>query len=514
MKKIITLSILLLVMVFSQAIYKGGDVRLSPRMLNYQGYLTDTLGNPITNPSVSMTFSIYDALSAGNLKWNETQNTVSVNKGIFSVLLGSVTIIPDSIFNNSAIRYLQLTVAGQVLSPRTRIVSSAYAISSTYADTAAYARNYAPDNKWTYLVSNGSDTTLQTGGRWGLARQGNILYGNADSTHVNFGVACTTGTNGQNYKFCTVGGGFLNLAGNEYASVAGGSFNRASGYAGAVEGGIGNIASGYIAAAGGGFGNTAGGNYATVAGGMSNTASGVVSTMGGGYDNMASGDYSVVAGGIYDTAAADYSFTANSYSKVPVDCIGSTALNGLIATAAGQTRVGFLSKNAGSFTIDHPLDPEHKILNHYFVESPEMSNIYEGETVLDGSGRAEVILPDYFDALNRSPRIQLTGIGTSDVYVVEKVKDNRFVIGGKPGADVYWMVTGSRKDPSAEIARILMPVEQVKEGALAGQSLDDELLVFTMAQLERMGQSAGFKFRHASEQKRYEVMKKMIESSK
>jgi hypothetical protein len=616
MKKIITLSILFLVMVFSQAIYKGGDVRLSPRMLNYQGYLTDTLGNPITNSSVSMTFSIYDALSAGNLKWNETQGSVSVSKGIFSVLLGSVTIIPDSIFNNSAIRYLQLTVAGQVLSPRTRIVSSAYAISSTYADTAAYARNYAPDNKWTYLVSNGSDTTLQTGGRWGLARQGNILHGNADSTHVNFGVACTTGTNGQNYKFCTVGGGFLNSAGNEYASVAGGSFNRASGYAGAVEGGIGNIASGYIAAAGGGFGNTAGGNYATVTGGMSNTASGVVSTMGGGYNNMAGGDYSVVVGGQYDTASAyvatvcggrsnkanstgafvgggesnvasgdhasvgggqyntagneyatvaggynntasgyratvsggysntasldyatvaggwknaasgyyaavaggindsslaDYSFTANSYSKVPAGYSYSAAFNGLTATAAGQTRVGVLSKNAGSFTIDHPLDPEHKILNHYFVESPEMSNIYEGETVLDGSGRAEVILPDYFDALNRSPRIQLTGIGTSDVYVVEKVKDNRFVIGGKPGADVYWMVTGSRKDPSAEIARILMPVEQVKEGALIGQSLDDEFLVTTMAQLERMGQSAGFKFRHASEQKRYEKMKQHLE---
>jgi len=30
--------------------------RLAPRLLNYQGYLTDTLSNPITNPSVPMTF--------------------------------------------------------------------------------------------------------------------------------------------------------------------------------------------------------------------------------------------------------------------------------------------------------------------------------------------------------------------------------------------------------------------------------------------------------------------------
>jgi hypothetical protein len=38
--------------------------------------------------------------------------------------------------------------------------------------------------------------------------------------------------------------------------------------------------------------------------------------------------------------------------------------------------------------------------------------------------------------------------------------------------------------------------------------------VVTMAKIERMGQSAGFKFRHASEQKRYEDMKKMIKDSK
>jgi hypothetical protein len=75
------------------------------------------------------------------------------------------------------------------------------------------------------------------------------------------------------------------------------------------------------------------------------------------------------------------------------------------------------------------------------------------------------------------------------------------------------MVTADRKDPCAEITKIIMPVEQTKEGGLVGRSLDDEFLVTTKMQLERMGRADGFQFRHASEQKRYEEMKKMVEES-
>lgn len=38
------------------------------------------------------------------------------------------------------------------------------------------------------------------------------------------------------------------------------------------------------------------------------------------------------------------------------------------------TVAGTLSKSAGSFTIDHPLDPANKYLSHCFVESPDMKN--------------------------------------------------------------------------------------------------------------------------------------------
>lgn len=813
---------IILTVAFGQSVYKtDGNVRLSPRVLNYQGFLTDTLGNPITNPAVSMTFGIWSSSGGGTQLWSETQ-PVSISKGIFSALLGTLTPVPDSVFTKSTDRWLELTVGGVTLAPRTRIVSVGYAVTSTYSDTAfsvvdnaittpkildtavtmakiAHAgaasgqvikwsgASWQPgsdlssaDNHWAYLITDTADTTLQMGGRWGLARPGNVMYGAADSTHVSFGVSCTTGISGQDFKYCTVaggltnkasgyystvsggtqnvagnasgnscpavGGGFQNSAsGDFYATVSGGCSNDASGYTAstvaggynntasnsytAIGGGQNNTASGANATVGGGqnntvsyshatvaggYGNTAGGiratvsggyqntainnsttisggysnqadsnystvgggydntvsgyssvisggcyniisesyaticggvrdtvkaiygavlggysnlagdetkdtsavvvggwnnsalgkysfvgggyqntasgsyatvtggnantangnyhtfigggsnnstgsnyaavcgglynnassqataigggayntassDYSTVAGGQGNTASGAQSTIGGGVNNEANSPNATIAGGFYcvalnngaavgggdhDSSLANYSFTVGSNSTVLVAHFGSAAFNGQTSTASGETRVGILTKNTGNFAIDHPLDPENKILNHYFVESPEMVLIYRGSAVIGADGKAIVHLPDYFDALNEAPMIQLTGIKSNDVWVEEKVKGNEFVIGGKPSIEVYWTVTGARKDPSAEIAKIIIPVEQPKEGGLANRSLDDEFLVTTMAQLESMGKAGGFKFRHASEQKRYEEMKQQLENSK
>jgi hypothetical protein len=117
---------------------------------------------------------------------------------------------------------------------------------------------------------------------------------------------------------------------------------------------------------------------------------------------------------------------------------------------------GTLSKSAGSFKIDHPLDPEHKYLSHSFVESPDMMNVYNGNVTTDANGEAIVRMPDYFEALNEDFRYQLTVIGQfADAIVLEKFKDNRFTIKtDKPNVEVSWQVTGIRHDPYAEQHRI------------------------------------------------------------
>jgi hypothetical protein len=124
---------------------------------------------------------------------------------------------------------------------------------------------------------------------------------------------------------------------------------------------------------------------------------------------------------------------------------------------------GTLTKDAGAFKIDHPLDPEHKYLSHSFIESPDMMNVYNGNVTLDANGRATVDLPDYFEALNRDFRYQLTAIGAPgpNLYIAEGVTQNRFrIAGGRPYARVSWMVTGVRQDTYANEHRIKVEEEK------------------------------------------------------
>jgi len=86
---------------------------------------------------------------------------------------------------------------------------------------------------------------------------------------------------------------------------------------------------------------------------------------------------------------------------------------------------GNLYKGGGSFKIDHPLDPTNKNLYHSFVESPDMMNIYNGNVVTDITGNASVDLPEWFEALNRDFRYQLTVIGEfAQAIVSRKINKN------------------------------------------------------------------------------------------
>ena len=140
---------------------------------------------------------------------------------------------------------------------------------------------------------------------------------------------------------------------------------------------------------------------------------------------------------------------------------------------------GHISKSSGSFKIDHPLDPENKYLYHSFVESPDMMNVYNGNAVLDARGEAWIELPEWFEALNREFRYQLTCIGAfAPVYVAEEVSGNRFQIaGGVPGGKVSCQVTGIRQDPFAEANRI--PLEVEKRPEERGLYLHPEVLGLT-----------------------------------
>jgi hypothetical protein len=151
-------------------------------------------------------------------------------------------------------------------------------------------------------------------------------------------------------------------------------------------------------------------------------------------------------------------------------------LSGFAGIFLGKVRVtGFLSKAGGGFEIDHPLDPANKYLRHSFVECPDMLNVYSGNVTTDDDGEARVMLPDYFEALNRDFRYQLTVIGQfAQAMVAQEVRNNQFAIKtDQPRVKVSWQVTGVRQDAWAVANR--MAVEGEKSAEDKGRYLHPQL---------------------------------------
>jgi hypothetical protein len=149
--------------------------------------------------------------------------------------------------------------------------------------------------------------------------------------------------------------------------------------------------------------------------------------------------------------------------------------NVLIDAVGDVTIRGNLIKGGGSFKIDHPLDPANKYLSHSFVESPDTMNVYNGNVRTDRRGLAVVTLPDYFEALNRDFRYQLTVIGQfAQAIVAREISHSRFTIRtNRPGVKVSWQVTGIRHDAFADAHRI--PNEEEKPQQERGHYLHPEL---------------------------------------
>ena len=321
--------------------------------------------------------------------------------------------------------------------------------------------------------------------------------------------------------YATVGGGQKNIASGFNATVSGGSENEALVSGATVGGGQGNVAGGVWSTVAGGINNSATVGTAFVGGGSSNTASGIESMIVGGENNEAAGRLSFASGtrakamhdGAFVWSDFEFSdFTSTAENQFLIRASGNVGINTgnplavlhvegdanedlLRVRASGSTKLmihdnggttiganftppenglgvfGNITKGGGSFKIDHPLDPENKYLYHSFVESPDMMNIYNGNVTTDDFGQAVVELPDWFDALNRDFRYQLTCIGTfAQAIVREKIQGNRFTIAtSEPNVEVSWQVTGIRHDPYAEKNRIA--VEEDKPASERGKLL-------------------------------------------
>ncbi len=116
------------VLVFSFGLFPGAHAAV-PKLLTYQGILKDNSGNYLTG-TYSMIFKIYTVSSGGSAAWTETQSSVSVSSGKFSVQLGSVTAL-NLDFNSDY--WLGITVGADAeMTPRVQLTSAGYTIRADY----------------------------------------------------------------------------------------------------------------------------------------------------------------------------------------------------------------------------------------------------------------------------------------------------------------------------------------------------------------------------------------------
>jgi hypothetical protein len=130
-----------------------------PGQISYQGFLQDANGIALaTNApkNYDVIFRIYNAPTAGTTLWGELQ-TVTVDRGYFSVLLGQGSAVPGAPFTNdlssifvgsdASDRYIGMTVRGLTggdleIQPRLRLLASPYSLLARNANNAFSLNGY------------------------------------------------------------------------------------------------------------------------------------------------------------------------------------------------------------------------------------------------------------------------------------------------------------------------------------------------------------------------------------
>lgn len=405
----------------------------------------------------------------------------------------------QTVANGDSADAADFALAPQGLANRTRYLNDNGLIRDVngHVSTSASAGNNTAITATGHGTSSGVQSTGGASNGAGVTAQGGATNGAgvvATGAGTGDGVTANGGSGGGAGVTATGG------AGNAGLSGTGGTNGT-----GVVGHGTGNARGGSFFGAGtgdglsavGGASNTSGVNATGGGTGAGVTANGGA---GGGHAVVATGSGNgsgIVAGGSGSGDGA-YGYT-NSATGIGVHADGGNAGlpfkaerpgGGFVAgqfvgdvNISGNCNIGgTLTKGAGAFKIDHPLDPENKFLVHSFVESPEAKNIYDGIAVTGDDCMVVVELPDWFEALNEEFRYQLTPIGgLHRVGVAQELSNGKFVIVTEgAGQKVSWQITGNRKDPFIKAQPII--VEQDKSEAERGKYLHPEAYGKTAAE--------------------------------
>lgn len=99
------------------------------------GFVVDSAGTPLTGTQ-TMSFSLYAADTGGTALWTEAQ-TVTFTSGVYSVMLGKSTALPDDLTDSNEALYLGVTVGSDSeMTPRVEYALTPWARLADRADVA------------------------------------------------------------------------------------------------------------------------------------------------------------------------------------------------------------------------------------------------------------------------------------------------------------------------------------------------------------------------------------------
>ncbi|MBI4079137.1 MAG: site-specific integrase [Candidatus Levybacteria bacterium] len=176
-----------------QVVMANAEPVSPPRVLSFQGRLTDPSDNPITQTK-SIRFRLYNSQTASGsaMLWEEMQDIKPDLNGIFAVQLGKKTAIDQAVFGNNDSVYLGIAVGSdEELRPRHQLATVAYATNAellqgllpiTQAGAGSKNVVLALDSTGNLSIGGSANPIFQaTGGEFKLSGKSLVLATNVGS---------------------------------------------------------------------------------------------------------------------------------------------------------------------------------------------------------------------------------------------------------------------------------------------------------------------------------------------
>ncbi len=470
----------------------------SPEGFKYQAVIRDGSNATITNQAVGMRFSIQQGNIGGSSVYIETFSPTTNAFGLVNLEIGSGTIVSGNFStidwaNGPYFVETAVDVTGgttYTVMGTNQLLSVPYALHAKTADNSlndlVNDADSDPANEIQSLQINGQDLTISGGNTIMIpSSPSNTLDQAYDQGGPGLGRIITIDAGEVELTNATANGiGLRATTTNTGVGIISTSSNAANTFSPiqATTNATNTLTSAII-------GSSSGGAYG-VSGQIEQTATGAAGLYGnnlrttGGYGTYGIGHSGVVGEtnyqlgfGLYGSNADAIGPLGNSVGTYGIGYVGiwgdQSDPNGFSIYANGD----FGAAGTKAFAIDHPLDPEHKYLKHYSIESNEVLNMYRGTVAFDSNGEVEVTMPDYFDAVNANFSYQLTPIGGfAPLFIKKKLANGKFVIaGGQLGMEVSWTVYAERNDPYLQQHPESKEVEVEKEEWNQGKYLQPDL---------------------------------------